>query len=541
MTRSTRAFLVALTLLAFGLRLSGLTWGVPLAPFTGYYHPDERKIVQGAVDFPGDMGTRDDLRYPTGYHYLVGTLALPARLLLADRADPGRLFLAVFMLARFLTLSLGLLSIPAVFQLGRRFYGPLAGGVAAAMLAVATVHAIHGAWATLDVPTAFATILALAACDRVMARPSRGRVLVLGALSGLLIGLKYPGGVILAPGLLSIVAGRRAAAPGAGWGRALLAPEIPLYLLVTALAVLATTPAILLNPGALAEAVRYERERQGLGGLQIERDLLVDVLGGLQTVVGRTPGGLFALAALAAALWRPGRREALLLAFLLPYYLVLGDRAGGRYLIVLLPVYTLLAGRLASLADAWLRARAPARPALVRGARALGGALLLAIWALGLRQTVAARSLQLQADARSAAARVLQESAPSGSEVCIVHPGERYPPVWKAPALPAERYPQVDCETRPRWVLVVGGLGRVERALADPALGPDYVWPADRAGDWSDDEVPSPERLRFYDALLPGRDGAQEYERVATFENEELPSAPYMVASVQVFRRLRDP
>jgi len=525
----TLAFL-ALILLALALRAPGLTWGVPLDPYTGYYHPDERKIAAGAVAFPGDIQTRTDLRYPTGYHYAVGILALPLRWLWPRLWPEADVFLAVFMLARLLTLSLGILTVIGAYLLGRRFYGPPAGLTAAALLAILPIHVIHGAWATLDVPTAFLALLAVWRCDALMTRPSLRNSALLGLVSGLLIGVKYPGAVVIVPALLAHAIGRHRAAPEAGWLRAALAPGSLLYAAVTVAVTLLTTPTILLHPEHLLAAIRYESARQGLGALSgIEADLLVDALGGLTTVAGEALGWLFA-ASTVAALVRPTRREVVLLAFLVPYYLVLGDRAGGRYLIILLPIYSLLAGRLVGL----LWARIGPRP-LPRAALA---AAIAGVWILGLAATASALRLRHQPDARTAAARYLAEHAPPGSTVCLIQPSEGYPQSWKSPRVSDERYALVDCASQPDWVLWSGGGETLVReALASPQLGADYAWDPAKTDEWPDDQVPSPETLRFYEAVFAGRDGATAYDEVARFENVELPVAPFQVSRVRVLRK----
>lgn len=530
--RLRRGLVLALILLALALRAGGLTWGAPLDPYTGYYHPDERKIARGAVDFPADILTRSDLRYPTGYHYAVGTLALPLRWLMPRLWPDADVFLAVFMLARLTTLVLGVLSVALLYLLGRRFYGPAAGLVAAAFLAIVPIHVIHGAWATLDVPTAFLAIIALWACDRVMTRPTWGNAVLLGLASGLLIGTKYPGAVIVVPALLAHLIGRHRAAPERGWLRAVLDPHILLYAAVTVATTLATTPTILLHPEHLLAAVRYESARQGLGGLSgLEADLLWDVLGGLETVAGRAIGWFFALGTL-AALYRPTRREVIQLAFLVPYYLALGDRAGGRYLIILLPAYCLLAGRLVWLALGWIGPRPVPRAAVA--------VVVGIVWLLGLRETALALELHHQPDARTSAARYFGEHAPAGSTVCITQPSEGYPQDWKNPRVSGERYAVVDCGAQPEWVLWSGGgEKRVEEALASPHLGADYTWDPAEADAWPDDKIPSPEMLRFYEAVFPGRDGVRDYGEVALFENVELPIAPFQVSRVRVLQRVR--
>lgn len=531
-TVTVRSLVVlSLILLAFALRAGGLAWGAPLDAHTGYYHPDERKIARGAIDFPADILTRSDLRYPTGYHYAVGTLALPLRWLMPRLWPDADVFLAVFMLARLTTLALGILSVALLYALGLRFYGPAAGLVAAAFLAIVPIHVIHGAWATLDVPTAFLAILALWACDRVMTRPTWGNSVLLGLASGLLIGTKYPGAVIVVPALLAHLIGRHRAAPERGWLRTILDPHILLYAAVTLATTLATTPTILLHPEHLLAAVRYESARQGLGGLSgLEADLLWDALGGLETVAGRAIGWFFALGTL-AALYRPTRREVILLAFLVPYYLALGDRAGGRYLIILLPVYCLLAGRLVWLVLRGIGPRPIPRAAIV--------GIVGIVWLLGLRESALALELHHQPDARTSAARYLAEHAPAGSTVCIAQPSEGYPQDWKNPRVSGELYAVVDCGAQPEWVLWSGGgEQRVEEALASPLLGADYTWDPAQADAWPDDKIPSPEMLRFYEAVLPGRDGARDYGEVALFENVELPIAPFQVSRVRVLQRV---
>lgn len=525
------AFAVALAILALGLRAINLPWGAPLDAHTGYYHPDERKIVRGAVDFPADIRSRTDLRYPTAHHYGLGILTWPLRAIL-PRARPGAdVFLAVFMIARAVAVALGVLTVLATYVLGRRWYGEVAGATAAALLAVIPIHVIHGAWATLDVPTGFWALVALWRCGALVARPGRRNTLLLAVASGLLIGTKYPGAVIVVPGVLAHAIAHRRAAAGGRWLTAALTDSI-LYLGLTTLVTLLTTPTILLHPEHLRAAVAYETERQGLAGLDhlLEGDFFQDILGGLETVAGR-PLAWLMIAGAAAALARPTWREALLLSFLVPYYIVLGDRAGGRYLIILLPAYCLLAGRLAGAAVAYAERR---RPVLAIAA----AAAVAAVWLLGLRETAAALRLHHQTDARTEAARYLAEHALPGASVCVAQPAEAFPQDWKNPRIDEGRYRRVDCLERPDWVILSGGgEGRFERALASPHLQGDYGWDPAHADWWPDDRVPSPEWLRFYDDLFEGRDKARAYDEVAVYENVELPIAPFMVSRVRVYRK----
>lgn len=522
--------LAAVLLVAFGLRVLLLGWGVPLDPYTNTYHPDEPKIIQGAVDFPTDILTRQDLRYPTGYHYLIGLLTLPLRPALHRLAD-GDAFLTVTLLGRLCTLLLAMLTVWATYRLGWRWYDRRAGIIAAAFLAVLSEHVMNGAWATLDVPSAFLAVVALWRCDVLVQTPSRRNSAILALASGLLIGTKYPGGVVLVPAILAHVIGYRKARPAQGWWRSVVCLELPLYLALTVAVTLATTPTILLRPENLKAAVLYESQRQNLAGMdRLQFDMLFDAVGSLATALSQPVAWLFAFAAL-GALVRPTYREALILSFILPYTFVLGDRAANRYLIILLPAYCLLSGRLLS---RLMSLRWPA-------ARVGVGVATAALWTVALGYTFWTIQLRLQPDARTAAARYLAEQALPGSTVCLLQPGERNAQRWKEPRVSDERFQRVDCLSHPDFVLTIGGgEGRWRKALASPYLGAEYRWDSAHADWWPEEQVPAPDELRFYDDLLNGRDPAQAYRLVAEFRNEELSVAPFMVSVVRVYLRRSD-
>ncbi len=530
--RRREATAVALiVLLALALRAINLGWGLPLDAHTGYYHPDERKIVQGALDFPGDIVTRSDLRYPTAYHYTLGIVSAPVRVAMARAAPTVDPFLVTAVVGRLLTLILALLTVVGTWWLGRRWYGIWGGLTAAAFVAVTLVHVVHTGYVTLDVPAAAVAVAVLWACDRIVAQPSAANVILGGVLTGLLIGTKYPGGVMVVPGLVAVAVGQRWARPEDSWWAAIISRRAALlavlYLALTAGVTLLTTPAIALHPEHLQGAIAYESGRQGFGGTSwLGLEALLDAVDSLQVAAGWAAGVLFALA-LAAALYRPRYPEVLLLSGIVPYYLVLGDRVANRYLVLLVPFLALLVGRLVGLAAAsprlWLRAS-------VVG-------LVAVVWLAGLGASVSAVRVIHRPDVRTQAARYLDEHAPAGATVCLDQVNETNPEAWKDPPVSADRYQLVGCLDSPQWVITIGGLGRMEKALASPYLRPDYSWDPDQL-DWWPDEPATPEMLRFYDALLSGTDGRADFELAAEFAQERLPTVPFDVSGVRVWRRI---
>src|SRR5690349_23555299 len=96
MSNLQRACLLAVLLYALLSRLAGITWGLEL--FDRYvgdsrYHPDEFKIAVGAKNFPKDILSRTDLRYPTALHYMTGILGFPVQAVAGAALDDTQLYL----------------------------------------------------------------------------------------------------------------------------------------------------------------------------------------------------------------------------------------------------------------------------------------------------------------------------------------------------------------------------------------------------------------------------------------------------------------
>ncbi len=123
-------------------------------------------------------GTYGDLRQMTVTTYLVTTL-------------PG-----FFMVARWVSASLGALTALAAYSLGQRGWGRGAGIVGALLVALLPYHLKFSQWATTDVTAAFLACLSLGAAI-LAADTNRWRAyLVAGAFAGLAASAKYNAGIV---------------------------------------------------------------------------------------------------------------------------------------------------------------------------------------------------------------------------------------------------------------------------------------------------------------------------------------------------------
>jgi hypothetical protein len=192
--RTVRVVLCAICILALGLRLLALAYGLPAT-----YNPDETPILNRALAFAkGDLNPHNFL-YPSLYFYaLFGWEVL---FFIGGRVaglyhsvddfqrefftDPSRLFLA----GRALTTTFGVATVPALYVFGRRLYDRTTGVIAAAFLAVAPVAVRDAHYVKLDVPVAFFVVLTHVVVARIVTDPAAAERRRSWAMAGLVAGL----------------------------------------------------------------------------------------------------------------------------------------------------------------------------------------------------------------------------------------------------------------------------------------------------------------------------------------------------------------
>lgn len=104
-----------------------------------------------------------------------------------------------FLLARALSALAGTLTIYLIYCLARRLFDPLTGVVAAALLAVAFLHARDSHFGVTDVSMVMLVVAAVLALVRAHDEPSPVRFLWAGLLAGLATSTKYNALLLVAP------------------------------------------------------------------------------------------------------------------------------------------------------------------------------------------------------------------------------------------------------------------------------------------------------------------------------------------------------
>jgi len=412
--------LVLILLLAVGLRLYGVNFGLPYV-----YHPDE----WNHIDIVGDMLRQGVLnphwfKKPSLYFYLLAlayivyfpfsvmqgkstSLSSLAETIVEKNeivADPLSLLWARIFFAFF-----GVLTVLAVYLIARRFHNRYVGLLAALFLAVAPIHAVLQFHAVnADAPMIFSLVLSLAFCSLALETGRERDYALAGLFIGLATSVKYNGLVagILLFATYILTRGKPKAFRNLVIGLASIGVG---FLLGTPFAVL--TPQEFFK-GATGELIHYTGGHVGQEGsswLFYARTLFHDA-GELMLALGIT--------GVVLAFRRREKREILLAVFCLVYYLWISlfrvhfDRIAAP----LVPFLVLLSAKVI-----WLAVEACVhrlnRYAL--GRPLVYGFLALVVIVLPVYRTVQRDYLLSQTDVRTIALEWARENIPPGSKVAI--------------------------------------------------------------------------------------------------------------------------
>jgi len=230
----------------------------------------------------------------------------------------------------------GVLGVAAAWWLGRAAYGTAAGITGAVGVAVATTHAAYSRMAVTDVLLTLGVTATLALLVS-------GRLEWAGVAAGLAASAKYPGVILLVP---LVVAGLGA------WRR------VGVSVALAAVAFLVTSPFVVIHAGAAWGDFRRVQELAQDGWLGFENDPATPFAFGLRLWETLGPVVLVAVAGVVVALRRRERPDLILLSFAAAYALSLlpSHAHFDRYVLPLVPVLAVLAGRGRTLATLALAA-----------------------------------------------------------------------------------------------------------------------------------------------------------------------------------------
>ena len=343
----------AIIVLAAGLRIWGIGWGLPTVRHYFSYHPDETTILLSALKvnlFAGEFKP-GFYNYGSLYIFMVsiaavfgsvfGLINLPSGDVFSRIGEVAKLYLA----GRLIALVLGILTVYLIYLLGKRAYGHRAGLLAALFMAVVPIHVMHSKFLAVDVPATFFVTLALLFAVRILDGHRLRDYLLTGLFAGLAAGTKYNAGlVIISPIVAHLLTDK--ARPILR----VLSPKLWAILITGAAGFLIGTPGAILDYGRFSRDFAYEvlhaRTGHGLVFAQTGNGFVYHVMHSLWPGMG-LPLLILAGIGILYALYRRTPADLALMAFAVVYYVVIGiaQVRFARYTIPLLPVLVILGVR----------------------------------------------------------------------------------------------------------------------------------------------------------------------------------------------------
>jgi hypothetical protein len=471
-------------------RLSGVFWGLPyFSDYAGMYHPDELKALNS----------------------LLLSLKGLTKISLWGTSSPPSSYnqLIIHVLGRLLSVVLGAGAILITYLLGERLFDKRRALLASFLLCFSMLHVTNSALAMPDVPASFLFVLFMLLLIKTLRQESITLALLSGCALGLLAGTKNNGIFAIIP--LLILVGNFINIKHQNFSflkKALFCLSNNYLWIIVTVAILFFFVA---SPG-ITRKFLTSSPRAGIKECLIASSIQSE---GFRTVISKTLsfnldsfshiahrlskslGMPLALASMLGLFFPLKKRSAVeysLIIMTIAYLLFFGSALLERYLIMLMPVFALLAGNaLVYFSDCKLR--------LIR---ICGFCFLLFVCLYSFAYTTAAVYSQYP-DTRTEAARYIDQTIPKGASIGIAYTSPRFGWEWGSwhyPKINFTDYRYRDFLQNPDYIILSSyDFKKIKDALQSGMLTSEYVLPERLHRYWYRESPPTPEMFQFYEAL----------------------------------------
>jgi Dolichyl-phosphate-mannose-protein mannosyltransferase len=325
-------------------RIWGVTFGLPNSDA----RPDEVTLIQVALGLLFGGLNPHFFHWPSLEFYalaalyrvafevgrLRGSFTLKFDVFRDAMANPGPYLLV----PRALSIAAGVWTVWLVYRLTRRLFDDETGIVAAFFLAVAFLHVRESHFGMTDVPMTCLVVAALLLLSPAFEDPAQIRPWMAGGLMvGLAASTKYNAGVLLAVGF--VVAAIGGAGEGGRRSPTTIARGLVAFCGAALLAFIAATPFSIIDYQAFFDGLRFDSQHLSEGhGVVLGRGWFYHLSFSLRYGLG-TPLLMASVAGMPILAVRAWRKAAVLCAFPILYYLILGRgyTVFVRYMIPIVP------------------------------------------------------------------------------------------------------------------------------------------------------------------------------------------------------------
>lgn len=332
---------ILVTAIAAFLRVWGVNWGLPNSLHQLTYHPDEIFQVGAALRVDLLKLTLDPgfYNYPSGY-INMGSFAL--RLASAYGMQIDKTLTGAYLVMRYLTVLTGVATVPFVYAAGAKFFGRISGILAALLIAIVPLHVVHSHFATVDVPATLWCTIALFCAAIILNKPSNWAYVIAGLSVGFAAGTKYNAALVVLPVIAAHFLCDRSERRHT---------RLVVMLVLCAVGFFISTPGFLLWPDKYIAGLQFELHHAASGHGQVFLgrgpgwlDVVTNSLGYGQGVALL----VMSLIAVGYSIMKHKREDIVLLAFLVPYFLLISFSSVrfARYAIPILPPIMILTARM---------------------------------------------------------------------------------------------------------------------------------------------------------------------------------------------------
>lgn len=525
--------LLCVLLLGATLRLTGIPWGAPPLDYK-QYHPDEPKIIEAASIFPSGVLHREDLRYPNALHHGLGIILLPVRfgMSLAGYDKDYQVYAAAQYVGRFLSVLLGTLCILLSYKLGVEIYGDSHGIVAGTLTAFAMLHVTNSAWATTDVTSSFFFALYTLFLVRAYKQLSTAYAIAAAGALGLAVGTKYTAAIGAVPALFIALINAFSGGNSLKLSFSNLMKDRLLWIigLGSIFVFLVSTPSVITQAGNFMSALKSEAGRMSQYGYSQSLALLIaEDIGRLIRTTSPLVAAVFILG-IPLMVFRPkSRYETALVLTVALIFFYFSYALLARYLILIVPIVSVLTSRILILLYDYLSLRFSARTGLIVLTLVLVQALVFSIWGAASRYP----------DSRSSASAYIENNIPGGASIAFAYDSDIYQHLWRYPRINHSKFTVVDAHDSPDYIISSSfSSNRVIKALREgkASASDNYRVQEHDLNYWYRRTPPTPEIFAVFDELFLAANS--HYVMMEQFK-PYFPLAPIEFAPprIQIFKK----
>lgn len=502
----------AIVVLGGILRLAGILWGIPLLPHRYNFHPDEWPYLLALYSFPHHIIFQKKITYPMFVPYMISlfspfnvffsTISNIVNLIITGKGGAVSFTWIFFkLMGRFATVLMGTASIALTAAVGRRLFGWTAAIAAAAFVAFTPFAVQNATFFTPAIPSSFFMVLLLLISLQLRERTDVRIYAALALTNGALAATLYPGAV---GALIPLTLHLEAAGRECGFKsrlRFLIGWRLWLFILVSVAVFFALSPGNVIYFGNMLATIADELWRASTA-VPVDRASLyawlqlflknIELMG--------PPFVLLVAAAIIYNLIRINRNSFMLLVVPIVCWIAFVGTMRPRHMVLLIPLYALLVGRM--IGDALA-----VRSRIVRVACAVIFAALV-----GMSFAYNVDELwERYNDKRPLAAQFIEHQISHGSTVGIkcleggdvAYKHEHFNEfMWDFPLINPKHYQLTDCLKNPQYLILSEYSDKYPETAFSSGLLRGDIWPQDETGMWWREKIPEPRLMHLYRDLI---------------------------------------